>query len=247
MFKRASTHSNATHILATKPNDINQYSIYDILDKMIKGELPLSTFSEFHQGEEREDVKESVLIKSLYMEKSFRQEVFNLIKKANLDKASIEHNSEAGWNSYKIAIFTGQVEIAQYLLKQIDNYTLYQPRSYSLLNLAILSQSMDMIKLISRHYDQNYFHLDKQHKDLMTHAVETENKAIIEYMSEFYSKEHLLKIAQGPLFDDSQFADPFNPSQTYDEDIKNFILTLIEKRELESSVDIGKNAQKQKI
>src|SRR5579875_2017569 len=98
--------------------NINDYPITIILQKILTGELPTSTFSLIHDNE-KEKANETVLFKYLYMYYPFKKDMYTLIKNTPFSLEILEKESMYGWNPYRATILNGDVDMAAYLLKQV--------------------------------------------------------------------------------------------------------------------------------
>jgi ankyrin repeat protein len=171
--------------------NLDHLSIPQILDRINQAELPFSVFSQIHENE-REVAQETILMKALYQNHSYRAELIHWLKTMPIENINYENKSVLGWNVLHTSALSNHYEETQILLqrKEDKNYDYCSDFKVSLLHSSILSNNLDMIKLVYQ-YDSDIYYVNQDQKMALDYIIEEQDMNVILYILNLYTGEDI--------------------------------------------------------
>lgn len=233
--------------------NINSLPLEQVLAKIKLQEFPLSTLNQIHDYD-KEQVNETVLMKAIYMEHPFRQEIIDWlnIMPYELLEESFKQKSALGWPLIHMAVMSNCYKEVQILLqrKQDNNFGYATKRKLSLLQTAIFSSDVKMAQLVYQ-YDKDIDYVNAQNKRLLDYTMDifsSNHLPLSNDMISFIVQLYSVKDLEAFISYEGDECDPFNSDGAglpiYSHTI---IQSIIEKKKLEAQVQGGELVENKAI
>jgi hypothetical protein len=211
-----------------------EWSLETFIQGMVDNHMPLATFSYIYD----KGWDENLLMKLASTEHRYQNEVIELIKKANIEDLDLNYLSFHGMASYHLAVLNGKCELAEALFEKLmmnDKLIDLTQDSSSILHLAIMSQNLEMIKLVEK-YDNNYLQVDLMEKTSLGLAlINFSDSQMFEYVANQYDIGYLKNFIKNHYLDAS-VDNPHN-SIHFSLQAKDILEAICEKKQLELNIE----------